>query len=109
MRTLSALRGPFLDARRTFSFAASATVPDCLLDSTAAKSTVSAERRDGPRRALTVCDTRNAKGIREPERIGCLTPVELDKSRRSCKRFRKRGDHDERCPFFCTREFIFVF
>ena len=33
------------------------------------------------------CYTRNAEGLREPERKkGCLTPVELDYSRRYCKR-----------------------
>ena len=35
---------------------------------------------------LAFCYTRNAKGPREPERKGCLTPVEFDWSRRSCKR-----------------------
>ena len=34
---------------------------------------------------LAVCYTRNVKGLREPERKGGLTPVELGKSRSSCK------------------------
>ena len=43
----------------------------------AAKSTVGPSGETGTG-GLAFCYTRNYKGLREPERKGCLTPVELD-------------------------------
>ena len=66
---------------------------------TAAKSTFWPRGKTGAG-GLAFCYTRNAKGLRDPERKGCVTPVELDSSRRSCKRsMYVRGKH-EKCRFF---------
>ena len=50
-----------------------------------------AKWRNGRRRAR-LCYMRNENGLREQERKGCLTLVELDSSRRSCTRSTYMGN-----------------
>ena len=82
---LSALRGPFLDSRQTFSFASSAAVPACL---------------DGTREGLYggllegSCDRGRRRGMRKRLNVGTYAPA----SEYETLIRRRRGKNSD-CPY----------